>query len=304
MARKPLVGTVAENVLEYGTGAINVDACRIGTTVETWPASRNYSSSAMSRPGSTMAHDAHTESTGSVPPGRWPANVLHDGSEDVLAGFPQSNGGAFPKRINGASPIAFRGDEERTERIELNDTGSAARFFYTAKATRADRDDGLDAMTGQRTKRTLRKGRGNTLARCPVHNGSLPSGSSVYSCGCELAFDSEQLGRRTDARNMHPTVKPTALMRYLIRMITPPGGIVFDPFMGTASTGKAALIEGFNFLGVEQDTEEGYFEIAARRMRAVVKMIRLYGHLPAEKRPNVAPKPQAAPGQMSLFEEL
>jgi len=139
VARKPLVGTVAANVLEHGTGAINVDGCRVGTSS-----------------------------------GRWPANLIHDGSDE-------------PREL----------------------LGDAARFFYCAKASKADRGEG----------------------------------------------------------NMHPTVKPTELMRYLCRLVTPPGGVVLDPFMGSGSTGKAAALEGFRFIGIERDPN--YLAIAQQRIDAI-----------------------------------
>jgi DNA modification methylase len=141
MARKPLVGTVAANVLRYGTGAINVDGCRVGGE-------------------------------------RWPANVIHDGSDEATDG--------------------------------LRD---AARYFYTAKASGEDRDEML---------------------------GDVP-------------------------KNVHPTVKPTDLMRYLVRMVTPPGGLVLDPFTGSGSTGRAAMLEGMRFVGCELSPE--YAEIARARIR-------------------------------------
>ena len=143
IARKALAGTVADNVLRWATGAVNVDGCRVGE--------------------------------------RWPANVIHDGSDEVLAAFPAVN------------------------------DGSAASFFYCAKASKADRDAG----------------------------------------------------------NIHPTVKPTDLMRYLCRLVTPPGGIVLDPFTGSGSTGKAALLEGFRFVGIERESE--YIRIAQARIGGAMK---------------------------------
>lgn len=143
VARKPFKGTVAANVLEWGTGAINIDGCRV----------------------------EGGESDGITTSGRWPANLIHDGSD------------------------------EPTELL-----GAAARFFYCAKASKKDRGDG----------------------------------------------------------NTHPTVKPTDLMAYLCRLVTPPGGVVLDPFMGSGSTGKAAVREGFRFIGIEMDAE--YLAIAEARI--------------------------------------
>ncbi len=176
VARKPLVGTVAANVLAHGTGAINIDGCRV-------PTEDNLNGGAYSN-GSKDLDNATSYATGVnagefvQPAGRWPANLLHDGSDEVLAGFP-----------DGAPAKA----------------GSAARFFYCAKASKSDRGDG----------------------------------------------------------NTHPTVKPTDLMRYLCRLVTPPGGTVLDPFMGSGSTGVAAQLEGFKFIGIERDP--AYVAIARSR---------------------------------------
>lgn len=174
VARKPLTGTVAENVLAHGTGALNIDGCRVGDTVETWPASRSYQRAETGGRG-----QREYQETGKAPPGRWPANLIHDGSDDVVT-------------------LA----------------GEQARFFYCAKASKADRG----------------------------------------------------------AENNHPTVKPTDLMRYLCRLVTPPGGVVLDPFMGSGSTGKAAVQEGFRFIGCELSPE--YLAIANARIAHV-----LYGDL-------------------------
>ena len=172
VARKPLVGTVAENVLAHGTGAINVDGCR----VEGPPSGlKPYTRAAEQRESQVANHKDVTFTD--HPAGRWPANLIHDGSEEVLAGFP--------------------GEDDK----------SAARFFYCAKASKRDRG----------------------------------------------------------ADNVHPTVKPTDLMRYLCRLVTPPGGTVLDPFMGSGSTGKAAVLEGFRFIGIEREAE--YLEIARARIR-------------------------------------
>jgi site-specific DNA-methyltransferase (adenine-specific) len=204
MARKPLIGTVAENVLEHGTGAINVDACRVGTeTIQTnrYTPGRDMTSFHGSQAGNEYVSSSHA--------GRWPANLIHDGSDEVVGLFPDAPGqqrAVGP--ANGAKPSinAFGDFGPRSQFNPRGDSGSAARFFYTAKASRDDRSDG----------------------------------------------------------NHHPTVKPTDLMRYLCRLVTPPNGTVLDPFMGSGSTGKAAILEGFSFIGVEKD--KGYFDIACERI--------------------------------------
>jgi DNA modification methylase len=168
VARKPLVGTVAANVLRHGTGGINVDGCRVVYDRDADDTRRKPVPSqgwCIGSPTSGIMDDSALQ-------GRWPANLIHDGSDEVV-GL----------------------------------TGNSARFFYCAKASKADREDG----------------------------------------------------------NTHPTVKPTDLMRYLCRLVTPPGGIVLDPFMGSGSTGKAAMLDGFRFIGIEREAE--YLEIAKQRMQ-------------------------------------
>ena len=232
VARKPLIGTVAENVLQHGTGALNVDGCRVGDTVETWPTSRSYAPGQI-EPGGK----GNTQATGAVPPGRWPANLIHDGSEEVVGLFPTEAGAFAPvpraQRTNNVygSFDAF-GDDGASFR---GDTGSAARFFYCAKASAADRDAGVAGVAG------------------------VAGGMSGRRDG--------SMGSVTMRKNTHPTVKPTKLMRYLVRLVTPPGGTVLDPFMGSGSTGKAAKLEGFNFIGIER--EETYVETARARIAAV-----------------------------------
>lgn len=209
MARKPLSGTVEANWREHGTGALNIDGCRI----EAEPMPPNTGKGAMMRRKVDEVREAR-------PPaqphnlGRWPANLIHDGSDEVIAAFPQSAGQqGFVGARNGDRPsVSTYGDwGPRPDTPPRGDSGSAARFFYCAKADRADRNEG-------------------------------------------------------NANNTHPTVKPTDLMRYLCRLVTPPGGVVLDPFMGSGSTLKAAELEGFSAIGIELDAD--YIEIARRRIGA------------------------------------
>lgn len=220
VARKPLIGTVAANVLEHGTGAMNIDGCRVKT-------SENLSGGAYcggNRPNSAMGCTGKVGGTSSMleagserlsqsqykqPAGRWPANLIHDGSEEVVDLFPQSSGkgGDSSGQTALGQGSGWNKHNNRMTAIERrNDAGSAARFFYCAKASKSDRGEG----------------------------------------------------------NNHPTVKPTALMRYLCNLITPPGGVVLDPFMGSGSTGKAAHADGFCFIGIE--AERDYCEIAVKRL--------------------------------------
>ena len=211
VARKPLVGTVAENVLRHGTGAINVDGCR-------------------------------------VEGGRWPANFIHDGSEEVVGLFPNAGGG-FGKRgkLNGgATKWGFDGHGQE---VGYGDSGSAARFFYCAKASKADRDAGCEGMQERESASTSNGGKAG----------------KVMTVGAASLRGEPKAPPKS--RNHHPTVKPTDLMRYLCRLVTPPNGVVLDPFMGSGSTGKAAALEGFGFIGIEREAE--YVAIAQARIKHV-----------------------------------
>lgn len=230
LARKPLAGTVAANILAHGVGALNIDACRVRDGTETGGERPAYTPNMGNAVYGTATHGGAHENTS----GRWPANVIHDGSDEVLAGFPETGGGDKRGKGAGSRPGGFgdvgaaAGSPEHCGPTYA-DTGSAARFFYCAKASKRDRDEGMGDAPGVTTD----DGRGETLRK-----------------------------------NHHPTVKPEALMAYLCRLITPPGGTVLDPFMGSGSTGKAAVRAGFGFVGIERDP--AYFEIAVRRVRAAL----------------------------------
>jgi len=242
VARKPLVGTVAENVLTHGTGAINVDGCRVGANGGTAKGSKPQGDgNGISGAG---LHGA-CEIT-QLNAGRWPANLIHDGSEEVVGLFPQAGGGYGVRGKGGqtyasgkgfANTLALTGQE-----VGYGDSGSAARFFYCAKASKADRDEGCEGLEAKSRLEDV----GNKWTAVD------------YRYGHE---------RSVMSRNHHPTVKPTALMRYLCRLVTPPGGVVLDPFTGSGSTGKAAILEGFRFIGIEREAE--YVEIAKARIGAV-----------------------------------
>jgi site-specific DNA-methyltransferase (adenine-specific) len=238
VARKPLCGTVAENVLKHGTGGINVDGCRIasdnGDTTARTPSLVRDTAAPFGR-GEAMGGNGS-------PLGRWPANLIHDGSEEVLAGFPETGpskaanrGLQHSGRHGGLADLGGRiKDGTDTVRGHDDNGGSAARFFYCPKASKADRDEGCEGFEA-RARPTMGSGIGGQPDQQKANN-----------------------------RNNHPTVKPTALMRYLCRLVTPPNGTVLDPFMGSGSTGKAAMLEGFNFIGIEREAE--YIEIAKARI--------------------------------------
>jgi DNA modification methylase len=236
MARKPLDGTVAQTVLTHGTGGINIDGCRVGRA-------DGDDSSAGNRTANFATQETMSGGNGSGgwsqnDMGRFPANFIHDGSDEVLELFPQSNGGAFPKKSNVPTGRHYEGGwgaVDNGSRTEMGE-GSAARFFYCAKASKKDRNEGLDGFAEKRPDEPTMTGEVELLRK-----------------------------RRCNKQaNHHPTVKPTDLMRYLCRLVTPPNGTVLDPFTGSGSTGKAATLEGFNFIGIEQSAE--YVEIATARI--------------------------------------
>ena len=211
LARKPLAErTLEANVARYGTGALNIDACRVPAPEGSVVRVAHFESGSKRGFGGGLEGGSRTEPQRL---GRWPANVIHDGSDEVLRHFPEAPGQLAPARNDGDSQgNAVYGalkhvTREPEPRADCGDDGrTAARFFYCAKASRSDRGDG----------------------------------------------------------NSHPTVKPTALMAYLCRLVTPPGGTVLDPFTGSGSTGVAALREGLRFVGIE--AQAAYLEIARRRI--------------------------------------
>lgn len=210
VARKPLVGTVVDNVCKWGCGALNIDATRIPVGASSddprLGGKGGWKAGAVTKTAYGTFAGAPTVSSAK---GRWPANMAHDGSPEVMARFPECQTGLMKAGTKRKSRDWYSGNfpEEATNRDTYADRGSAGRFFYTAKASPRER-------------------RGST----------------------------------------HPTVKPLALMDWLVRLVTPPGGCVLDPFAGTATTGEACLRRGFRFIGIER--EATYMDDAVRRLRA------------------------------------
>jgi site-specific DNA-methyltransferase (adenine-specific) len=260
LARKPLIGTVATNVIIHGTGALNIDGSRVGNEIRTnTPTSANADRVA-------MGEYWRTDHPDSIVQGRWPANFIHDGSDEVVELFPDT--GKSPKTYV-RSVDSFTGSENRLiyasgiglgagqESLNYGDSGSAARFFYCAKASKKDRNEGLDDFAGKEVGT-----KGNGLARTCASCGA----STLQGCECP-----DRTYVNPTRANHHPTVKPTDLMRYLVRMITPPNGTVLDPFMGSGSTGKAAVLERFSFIGIDQSAD--YLEIATARIKHAKQQI-------------------------------
>lgn len=364
LLRKPLRGTVAANVLAWGTGAINVDGCRVGTEP---PAPRNAPKKIMRGGKFHAAAEAESEMSHFNPTqGRWPANVIHDGSDEVVGLFPVTkNGGQNESSVKGRG-MFMNGASTGTSNY-AGDIGSAARFFYCAKASKADRNSGLDGtctvkynidksnlilsgglswkdvytvlvqslqkVTSESTLQWSIGESGESITGlCPLDslsttlteisrittseilnlltpslinaftpvvnfamvNGGSPAGSAGNSNGYQqtttnghlesargvscvvskmlsVISDGENWKPRT---NIHSTVKPTDLMRWLVRLVTPPGGVVLDPFCGSGSTGKAAALEGMQFIGIDMDAE--YLEIARRRTSVEQEQLSLW----------------------------
>ncbi|MGN6103681.1 MAG: DNA methyltransferase [Kofleriaceae bacterium] len=247
LARKPLDGTYAENVLAHGTGRLNVDGCRIGDGSDV------ASAGGTRRSGGIMGASSPLGGWHPTPgEGRWPAHLSLDEESarilDAQSGTLKSGTGAV-KRSSGAgyAPNSY-GSESRpagTPMLSYGDSGGASRFFYVAKASRAEKDAGLDHL--------------------PARTGGAATGREDDSIGTKNPRAGA--GRTGGARNTHPTVKNLDLMRWLVRLVTPPGGVVLDPFAGSGSTGVAAIEEGFQFVGVELGGEnEEYVPILVGRV--------------------------------------
>lgn len=206
MARKPLEGTVANNVLTYGTGGINIDGSRIGTELITTTNGKGF---AGSFEGGVNTNGGNTHE------GRWPANVILD--------------------------------EDAAEIVDEQSESKASRFFYVAKASKRDRNEGLEMLEDS-------------------ISGSFAG--NVSNTGNKIGANPDRPNQ--PAKNYHPTVKPTTLMSYLIKLVTPLGGTVLDPFTGSGSTGKAAILDGFDFVGIEMT--EDYIPIIEGRLAFAEKM--------------------------------
>jgi len=367
VARKPLIGTVAANVLEWGTGALNIDGSRVGTGTAGWQGSGRSGDTATAGASRGGAQGGYNFADGDPRPteGRWPANVIHDGSDEVLAGFPETKSGGGNKATKNADTFLGTGFGGTDNSVWKADSGSAARFFYCAKASKSERNAGLELCTCDKLPswenvdqqaahqtdtellaprdtdesgiqnnsdsewNTSLSGSGTTDqcqtdSKCitltttnltttlKISDSSVQSNTSVCTQGvnCEtecggsharsadnssqsptsIGTLAEKDGQVTADANLatsaslsqasangalfcarcnglkggHPTVKPLALMRYLVKLVTPPGGTVLDPFLGSGSTAVAAILEGFEWIGCEMT--EDYFPIIEARV--------------------------------------
>ncbi len=257
VARKPLSEkTVAKNVLKWGTGGINIEECRVEASEEDNEfdikrAGYKDGVDHISKQNTDLRFNAHfttipetNQNLSHINKGRWPANVILDGSEEVRRGFPDRDGELHNKKTTGNSHFV-PGLEKSKRGYSFKDTGSASRFFYNAKCSKMDREEGLGVFPLK--ERT-------TQGRDIVKYIDRRDGKGVVPVN----------GQIRPRSNDHPCVKPTNLMKYLCTLTTQPGGVIYDPFMGSGSTGKAALLEKFRFIGSEINQED--CEIAKARI--------------------------------------
>ena len=244
MARKFIEGTNKNNREKYGTGGINIDGCRVELSEGDDPRLGGKGTWKTDKAGKEIYDVGFTgEDIASSELGRFPANVMHDGSEEVLSGFPNTGqGGGKPysyagREYDNKDTSMFNGDKPQAP-SNYNDMGTAARFFYCPKVSKSERNIGL---YDEPEKQYSHDGRKKKIENPYQRNKSV-------------------------SKNNHPTVKPIELMKYLCRLVTPKDGTVLDPFMGSGSTGMAAKDEGFEFIGIEREKE--YFEIAEKRIHS------------------------------------
>lgn len=252
VARKPIEGNVANNVLKWGTGGLNIDGSRIASDITKDP---NYRPNAKDHAGhgsSFSVGGQNTRDKNDLPDagfhnsaGRWPANIILDPYTAEL--LDEQSGTLKSGKLNTAQTKTSIFGSKTSERFGTYEQseGGASRFFYVAKASKRDRNEGLEDLDAQRhSDRELADGVGGDNPRNRTNQAK---------------------------QNFHPTVKPTSLMEYLIKLVTPPKGTVLDPFTGSGSTGKAAILQGFDFIGIEM-TEE-YLPIIKGRLKHAERIV-------------------------------
>jgi hypothetical protein len=254
VARKPLVGTVERNVREHGTGALNIAATRIEYLSEQDRSSAIPQGRATAKVGALAGGVQNarerSEFAADNTKGRWPANVVLDEDAarelDALTGERKSGYMKPGQKRHASRGLGGYGDgfpDEASLNGTYGDSGGASRFYYVSKASRSERNAGLDGM--------------------PKSKRSDDGYGSIQKPILDRAAPRENWEPHATA-NDHPTVKPIELMRWLVRLVCPPGGLVLDPFAGSGTTGCAAALEGFDFIGIEQDGH--YADIARRRI--------------------------------------
>ena len=244
VARKPVDGSIIENIEKYGVGGINIDECRVEHNE---PIKTTQRKGIQNYGDTNWNFDTTKNNLASASPdGRFPANTIltydETNKDEVIGGFPYTNGeiGRAGRKSGGEYDASSYKVGVVTD-YGFKDEGSAARYFYCAKASVKDRDEGLDYLIPKK----VNDGR-NTPIDNPFQRGE------------------------TLRKNIHPTVKPVELMQYLVRLVTPNGGTILDPFMGSGSTGKAVMYENnekdknYTFIGIELEKE--YYEIANARI--------------------------------------
>lgn len=251
VARKPFKGSVVDNIIKYRVGGLNIDECRIPTNDDL--ARINRTDNGMFGIGKNNNNAQKCKELGIEYGGRFPANVITDGSEEVAKGMPNTTSqynpeGKHQNEINRENEdILEYGYKQRIE-TGFNDSGSAMRYFYSAKASKKDRDEGLDNLNDGLLRRVR-----------PDKNDDKPTG-----------LNKDPRFAPVVRKNIHPTCKPTELMQYLVRLVSPKGATILDPFMGSGSTGKAVMFENrerdanYKFIGIELTDE--YLPIAQARI--------------------------------------
>lgn len=255
VARKPIEGTVANNVLKWGTGGINIDGSRIGkesVTINTFDNGAKPFGDAVGEPYTSR------QSTG-----RWPANIILDPyTAELLDEQSETSNSSKNKssdnRQTFSNEVYSGGLGVHSPANSHNDSGGASRFFYVAKASKRDRNEGLDDLEAKTPSEMTGRKEGSAGLVMKHPDGSDKANAYAGTTGAAR-------------QNFHPTVKPTSLMEYLIKLVTPPGGIVLDPFTGSGSTGKAAILQGFDFIGIEL-TEE-YLPIIEGRLKYAEQVV-------------------------------
>ena len=267
IARKPFKGSLVDNVIEYGVGGINIDECRVDAETN-----RRMCGTTEKSGETSFVLGAREETYTNN--GRFPANTIltYDETDfdEVCGGFPNTKSG---KAIRKNLTVSHFGNKAKPlNDLGYADSGSASRYFYCAKASKKDRDEGLDEF--EEKPKTLTENKGRTFNdRCAIC-GKKFIGSPETICHCKNPITDKS--KSAMSKNTHPTVKPTDLMQYLVRLVSPNGATILDPFNGSGSTGKAVMYENkernknYKYIGIEL-TEE-YLPIAKARIEYVCNL--------------------------------